>query len=460
MTTPSFSHLDVGTDPDAWQCARALPSLSLEDIVAPSGTLVVVAAHPDDETLGVGGLIAIAAAQGHNVDVILCSDGEASHPGSPTHSPEQLSRIRRQEFAAALAALEGMEGPEHQSPGSVRTVVLGLPDGELAQHSERIASEIRNVATRRSTIAAPLREDGHPDHTAAATAAAQVAADIGAALVEYPIWYWHWASPASDTRWRTMRPLRLDEAAAQAKRRALEAYPSQTKPLSQATEDAAVLTSAFLGHFSHDTEVLRLSTPGRGSAGDSRATFNTLFESDPDPWHFDNEYETRKREILLASLPRRRYRTALELGSATGALTARLAQRCDHVIAVDASDAAIEQSRPQLANYKNICFYRCEIPHNWPDIDAVDLVIVSEIGYFLTRDELVSTYEHVERAVAADAHILLCHWLHPIDGWSLTGTDVHQAAHDRGWRTILTHRESDFLLEVFTLSTQSARGST
>lgn len=152
-----------------------------------------------------------------------------------------------------------------------------------------------------STIASPWRSDGHPDHDAVGEIAAAVAAELELTLLEFPIWYWHWAQPVADPRWRSMRIFRLDPSAAGAKRLAMAAYPSQTTPLSAAAEDAPVLTEQFLQHFHRDTEVFLRTEPGSLGAPQARETFNSLFNSDPDPWRFDSDYEVRKREVLLTS---------------------------------------------------------------------------------------------------------------------------------------------------------------
>ena len=67
--------------------------------------VVVVAAHPDDETLGAGGLIATAAAADLDVHLFVCTAGEHSHPSSPTHRPEDLAMRRKDEVREALGAL-------------------------------------------------------------------------------------------------------------------------------------------------------------------------------------------------------------------------------------------------------------------------------------------------------------------------------------------------------------------
>ena len=86
---------------------------------------LVLAAHPDDETLGAGGLLARLHALGAEVEVLLCTAGEASHPGSATVSREELTARRLAEFAAALDHL-GLNG---------RWRYLGLPDSGLAERT-------------------------------------------------------------------------------------------------------------------------------------------------------------------------------------------------------------------------------------------------------------------------------------------------------------------------------------
>src|SRR5205823_5271974 len=94
----TFDHRDPGTPESAWQ----LPDLEPLGRPAAGDRLVVVAAHPDDETLGAGGLIAGAHRAGAVITVIVATDGEASHPNSPTHSSAELATTRRGEVQAAI----------------------------------------------------------------------------------------------------------------------------------------------------------------------------------------------------------------------------------------------------------------------------------------------------------------------------------------------------------------------
>ena len=98
----SFSHTDDGTSEAAWAEGGVgeLPELRLP--VWDAQTLLLVAvAHPDDETLAATGLIRSALRGGARVHVLVATAGEASHPHSPTHTPADLVRLRRDEMEHA-----------------------------------------------------------------------------------------------------------------------------------------------------------------------------------------------------------------------------------------------------------------------------------------------------------------------------------------------------------------------
>lgn len=100
----------LGTPESRWQAWAGLATLDAFDLHPLPARAVVVAPHPDDEVLGAVGIMALLAAAGVSVRVVAVSDGEASHPHSPTITPAQLAGIRRAEQHLALARL-GLTGP-------------------------------------------------------------------------------------------------------------------------------------------------------------------------------------------------------------------------------------------------------------------------------------------------------------------------------------------------------------
>lgn len=458
----TFSHADAGTSEADWAASGlpAAPVLALDAAGPDTVRLVVLAAHPDDETLGAGGLVASLLAAGAEVDVILCTAGEGSHPASPTHSPEQLASIRLEEFAAALAAL-GL-GPEHWH-------FLALPDRGLGGHAAAITDAIRKAIRRlpvppgRVVLVAPYRADGHADHDALGAVAAEIARQGGHGLLEYPIWYWHWARPANPD-WQDWVRYPLDPAARATKARAMAAHATQIRPLSPANGDEVLLGEGFLQHFSRGYEMFAWTPPGpRGqdahSSADAERIFDRVHGRDDDPWNYTSSwYERRKRALTLAALPAESYSAALEIGCSIGTLTADLSPRCRSLLAVDASGIAAGHAAERLAASPHVSVRNMVVPASWPE-GPFDLVVVSEVGYYLAPDELSALWDRIQETILPGGTLLLCHWRHPVEGWLLDGEAVHASARETPhWQSAGLYRERDFILEVFTVDSAPPAG--
>jgi LmbE family N-acetylglucosaminyl deacetylase len=180
------------------------------------GPLVVVAPHPDDEILGAGGLIHDWAACGLPVTIVSVTDGEAAseRPG--------LDLIRREELRQALRKLS-----------SVHVVVqrLGIPDGRVREHINRLRNALEAHADASGTLVAPYEHDGHPDHEAVGKTSIELALAGGIPVARYPIWAWHRAQPGAlaGLPWKRFQ-LSLD--AQRAKSRAIQCFESQLRPTS------------------------------------------------------------------------------------------------------------------------------------------------------------------------------------------------------------------------------------
>lgn len=456
----TFSHDDAGTPESMWAGAGVgqLPELAAGSVPGNGERLIVVAAHPDDESLGAAGLIHTALHRGAAVQVVICSAGEASHPHSPTYTPAQLAALRRHELDTALGLLR--EGAP--DPGQLTWRHLDLPDGSLAAHAGALDDALASVVdgpadgtpgdapTGRTVIAAPYRLDAHTDHDAVGTAAARLATRKHLGLLEFPIWFWHWGTPAH-TEWRDWQSLQLDAPTRDAKRAALSAHRSQILPLSSAPGDEVLLSEAFQQHFLRPTETFRWTPPEPRDSTSAAQIFDDLYRRRPDPWDYlGSAYEHRKRVVTLASLPRPGYDFAIEAGCSIGVLTSALAERCSHVLGIDASQVALDAASTRVQAAENVELLRADLPAGWPQQipGTVDLVVVSEIGYFLSRDEWRTLLDAVAGTLRPGGDLLLCHWLHPIEGWELDGDQVHEIARSLGWKRMVEHREDDFLLEV------------
>ncbi|SNQ50260.1 putative LmbE-like protein [Frankia canadensis] len=243
---PGRPFTDAGTPESVWQAWR--PGWAEFELTSPPPRAVVVAPHPDDEVLGVGGLLLRLHGLGTELAVVAVTDGDASHPGSPTLSPERLARRRIAEQAAALAELGLGDVPVHRA---------GLGDGRVAGHEDVLADLVAPLLTPACWVLTTWREDRHPDHEATGRAVALAAGRVGARMIEYPVWTWHWARPR-DPRvpWSRARSVALPDSVRQAKRRAVEHYRSQIAPLSDDPADAAVLGPEILARLLRPTETL------------------------------------------------------------------------------------------------------------------------------------------------------------------------------------------------------------
>ena len=433
MRTPTFSHDRPGTPAEAWVTALATRPLAALSLPSARRRLVVAGAHPDDETLGAGGLIHVAADDGWQVEVVTATAGEGSHPRSPTHTAQQLGEVRRAELRDAISVL----APR----ATVRC--LDLPDGDVASHVEElVAALVRIIGTDGGDVllCAPWRHDGHPDHEAVGRACAIVASRTDAQLLEYPVWLWHWGSE-DDVPWSRAVGLSLDGDALAAKRRAIAAHATQVRPLSAAAGDEVLLDDALLAHFDGDEVFLSSDAPVDDDALD------LVHRERPDPWQVDSPYERGKRALTLASLPREHYGRALEVGCSVGALAVDLAGRCDELLAIDDSATAVDLARRRTAGVAHVDVRRARVPGDWPE-GRFDLISISEVGYFLSPRALADVVARARESLADDGHLLLCHWRHQPVGWPLAGPSVHDAFLATGAPVLVEHHEPDYLLHV------------
>ncbi len=158
-----------------------LPFGTREQILGGARPLIL-APHPDDESLGCGGLIAGCCGQGKPPLVVILTDGAASHPGSAQYPPARLAALRAAEAYAAVAQL-GL-GREHLR-------FLHQPDTALAVTEAAVAQLVAWAQEGNcGVIVGPWQADPHCDHEAGALLARSVASRTGCRLLAYPVWGW------------------------------------------------------------------------------------------------------------------------------------------------------------------------------------------------------------------------------------------------------------------------------
>lgn len=181
--------------------------------------------------------------------------------------------------------------------------------------------------------------------------------------------------------------------------------------------------------------------------------FDDVYAANADPWHFETSpYEAAKYDATLAALPRARYASAFEAGGSIGVLTRRLADRCDRLLSVDVSEAAIAQARIRCADAPHVRIERRVLPAEFPeaaeDGAPFDLVVVSEVGYYFSPDDLAAFRAACARSLARDGTLLLVHWTAPVHDYPLTGDAVHDAfLADPAFRHVTGSRAPEYRLD-------------
>ena len=308
---PGGSSTGAGTAEPGWRrwlTGRGWPGL---DPAALGGEVLVCSAHPDDDVLGAGALLAAAAAAGTRVRLLAATDGEASHPGSRVLRPPSwpAAGSPRPRPPTPLSAC----GPSSHPAGSARRRRRGrgVPAGRRAGRRRRGVD----------AVLAPWVGDAHPDHDAVGPPRGPPPPQLGVPLLAYPVWAWEWAAPGDPRlpwdaavlgRPRRGRPrgqaaggglLRHPGSApgpgSRGRRRAAGGLPGALRPRGRAV----------------------LPRPGRRWA---RVTlppsyFEDMYAAAEDPWSMRTRwYEQRKYALTAAALPRARYGEALRWAARWG----------------------------------------------------------------------------------------------------------------------------------------------
>lgn len=239
---------------------------------------LVIAPHPDDETLGCGATIARKVQAKRRVNVMVCTDGRHSHHSSLI-PPNDLAQIREVECTEACKTL-GVPKEDIE--------FLRYEDSHLSHRMDDLFHEITDAvaACKPDEILSPSPIDRNPDHRAIAAVMDELVRRgvVSCPVLEYPVWFWTARAWAKDSHGSPMavlptilmpsraahslRPVQIStEGFLDIKREALAKHKSQVSNLT-GEQDWAVLDSHFLSHFFLPAE---LFFTGRAPAGQRKA---------------------------------------------------------------------------------------------------------------------------------------------------------------------------------------------
>jgi len=226
-----------------------LPWRSVNEIAC--SPVLIVAPHPDDETLGCGGAIALLRSLNCHVQVLVISDGTLSHPRSQKYPADRLRCLREAETLSALKLL-GVE---------VNHVTFWrMQDGSISTQYQSAVASCRAYITEVAPqiIFLPWRYDPHADHrgTWKLIYAVLDGLRLSPRLIEYPIWDWDWEQRGSLPTSLEVTTWRLNiSTVLELKQQAIAAYRSQITDLIDDDPEGFRLSAEMLANFTHPWEV-------------------------------------------------------------------------------------------------------------------------------------------------------------------------------------------------------------
>ncbi len=177
--------------------------------------------------------------------------------------------------------------------------------------------------------------------------------------------------------------------------------------------------------------------------------FERRYRADPDPWRYQTSaYEQAKYAATLEACGPGPFAHALELGGSIGDFSARLAPRCRSLDTIDFSPTAVRRASVALASYRQARATLGEIPQAMPD-GEFDLVVASEILYYLNGPALANTLGLLEARIVPRGRLVCVHWREPGPERPLSAADVHSWVRGLSWLASSQSETTDnYLLDV------------
>lgn len=166
-----------------------------------------------------------------------------------------------------------------------------------------------------------------------------------------------------------------------------------------------------------------------------RQQLEEMYQEQVDPWEYrSHDEEIEKYAATLNSIPERRYRAALEVGSAEGVFTRSLASHADSVVGIEVSPTAVERAREYCAELDNVAFRVMDFIGD--DLtEQFDLIVVSEVLYYVPFRARRSTARKIRSWLTEDGFLVLCHT---------------RREHTRAWTDVYAESGAEGLHALFT----------
>lgn len=150
----------------------------------------------------------------------------------------------------------------------------------------------------------------------------------------------------------------------------------------------------------------------------------------------ENPYERRKHDRTLEACGPGRFARALELGAATGSFSARLAERCDRLVTVEASVTAAGLARERLAAHPQVEVLHGRLPDDLPEVEPFDLIVAAEVLSRIPDDPFRRILDRLPRLLAAGGRLVAVHWSGQAPDLARNATETHRALRASGLRPV------------------------
>jgi protein-L-isoaspartate O-methyltransferase len=181
----------------------------------------------------------------------------------------------------------------------------------------------------------------------------------------------------------------------------------------------------------------------------SAAEFEARYRAEPDPWGYTtSRYEQEKYDATLTACGPGSFTSALELGASIGVFSAALAPRCRSLTTIDGAPTAVASARRRLARHPHVQIILGSIPQDIPP-HSYDLVVASEILYYLSPTELDATLTMLSELLGAGGRLVAVHWRPSGPERPFSAGQVHARLRQEPWLRLTDADPSDaYLLDV------------
>jgi SAM-dependent methyltransferase len=179
------------------------------------------------------------------------------------------------------------------------------------------------------------------------------------------------------------------------------------------------------------------------------SVFDQRYREEGDPWGYrTSDYERAKYGATLSACGDGPFTSALELAGSIGIFSAQLAPRCERLTTIDFSSPAVDQARRELARFPQVEAICGEIPAAIPN-GPYDLIVASEILYYLEPPALIETLIRLQQVLAPAGTLVLVHWRPGGPERPFSAAQVHARVRDLAWLALRRDTSTaDYLLHV------------